>query len=335
MVVQRFFNVFLEKLLPCDGKTLLIILRGINVVLTALVLLGIIDWIRRKNGDLIAWLVSITIALFIQCFAMFVQNLYWIPWTLLLPMAAMMIYFESSKYQNSGKHTIMLFIISFAACLVKELCYFEFITSVMIAMALPLFYTAMERKYKITQFVKEFAAVVSGAISSFIIVLGIKIMMFWYRYGVRLGMEHLLEHLDKRLVNGFEFAPGGTDGIKNAVKLLLRIPAVSVRSVGRIDWLWMIILCLVSVVIVFILNGLKWSRIPEKMRITILVTTVSLLAPLSWAVMAAPHTCIHYTHCSVVWFCGFYFFAVILIFQTVFMIVAKVKEWYNKISDKL
>lgn len=334
IVIQRFFYELIDKLLPFSGKSVLLILRSINVILSALVLTGIIYWISCKNGGISGVIIAIVIAIFVQCYAMFVQNLYWVPWTLLLPMMSIMLYFESPKLQESKMNIVALFIIAFITCTIKELCYFELITSTMIAMALPLLYKALEKKYKIKRFLQEFSAVLIGAITSFILTFGIKIMMFCHRYGWELGIKYVFEHAKTRLVDGTEAVPGGIAGIKRAVQSLLYQPAVSVRGIVRINWGQMVLICLFCIVVLSVCGAFKWIELSEKLRITILITMVSAFAPLSWAVMAAPHACIHSSHCSVVWICGFYFFAMILIIQTVGAAISKLQAVFVNVMKK-
>lgn len=331
IVIQRFLYYFFDKVLPCNGKEILIILRGINVILTATILMCIVNWIKKRNGNVIVLVIVLGMTFFIQCFAMFVKNLYWIPWTLLLPMAAMMVYMDSAKFRGDKRSILILFILAFVTCTLKQLCYFEFVPATMIAMTLPLFYIAIVNKYELRRFVQEFAIVFGGAVSSFIAVFGIKIILFCYRYGEKTGMQYLIEHMNKRLVEGSESAPGGIDAIRQAIEYLLRMPALSVRGVGRIDWGQMIIVCMVCIGSIFILNGAKWSRVSVELKAQIVTAVLSISAPLSWAVMAAPHTCIHYLHGSVMWFCGFYFFAMILILQTVVLVFSKMRTCYDKI----
>ena len=333
IVAQRYIYVILAKLLPCDGKGTLVVLRGINIVLTAGVLLCIFNWIQKRNGTVIATIIALGMTFFIQCFAMLVKNLYWIPWTLLLPMSAMMVYMDSIEYQKQKETLKILFVLSITTCALKQLCYFEFLSAAMIAMTLPLFYIAIVDKYRLKRFIQEFIAILGGAIASFIIAFGLHGLLVCYRYGVKTGAKYLISHTNERMISGSKTSPGGITAIRQAINLLLHMPALSIRGIGRIDWEQVLVIGMISIAAIFILNGARWSRIPIELRALMLTSALSVLAPISWAVMVAPHVNIHYSHCSVMWFCGTYFFISILILRTLSFIISKFKICCTNITN--
>lgn len=52
-------------------------------------------------------------------------------------------------------------------------------------------------------------------------------------------------------------------------------------------------------------------------------TCISVLAPFSWFVMAAPHTTVHNSHCSINWLIPYGMLFLILMIKTIEKIVRK------------
>lgn len=97
--------------------------------------------------------------------------------------------------------------------------------------------------------------------------------------------------------------------------MMLDKPIFSLKYIGRLTALGLILLT-VAVIAVYITSHRQTFMKDRKMKALVVATGISLLAPLSWFVLAKPHTYIHNQHCSVLWFCPFVLMAAALVINT-------------------
>ena len=133
-VLNKVLSVFEDR-----GETREIILYSINSMLfyAATLLVCLAVW--RAGGPLsaLAWLCAVVFAPWPQ---RGMKDLYWCLWTWLLPALAGLLL--CAVTQRRGKTPWWCYLLEFAACMVRCMCGFEFITTILILCEIPLCYAA-------------------------------------------------------------------------------------------------------------------------------------------------------------------------------------------------
>lgn len=314
LTVQRVVYGVADAVLPVSNRNLVSILQFMNCFMLAGVITAILFWIRNKTNVAVAIIMMLVLAIASPALSMYGRNLYWAAWTLFLPMASMALLLLSKKFENmtDKQKNRALLLTAFIVCMIKELMYFEFITTVMISMMIPIVYYIFEKKMNLKSAVKLFLYPVVGAVLSFITVY----LLLFTMISIELGsfakaIEMLFGNLKVRLVG--DLGNGNTtlaDSAKASIKLVLKKmlykPAFSIKNVLTISQFGIIILSsLISFFKIFQFKKNIKMILADHSFPMMISLWVSLLAPLSWFILAKPHTFIHDIQCSITWFIPF------------------------------
>lgn len=290
IVIQRYLYAFLDRILPCSNKALLSYLYAITCFLSAFVIFIIINWVGDITDSHIGLLVAVCLVVLCPYFTMYGKNLYWSIWSLFLPMALMCVITNPKRVTS----TVEIAFVSFLGCLLKQLLYFEFVSTAMIAMIVPLLYYVIVRRLQLRAALSLLASSTLAALSSFVVVFCLKSYLLVKQYGIENALQITRDNLEERLLNG----NGENWTAIQAILNMLGKNIVSLRYVVTASmWTGVIILVLLGIIIFLPFNAL--SLIGWNTTALFYVTVISFLAPCSWFVMAAPHTTIHNLHCTI------------------------------------
>lgn len=190
----------------------------------------------------------------------------------------------------------------------------------MVAMTVPTVYWAWSHTQKLSCLIKVLAAQVVGAVASFAVAFGCKAGMLAAEYGAERGLEILFYNLNYRVLGVGETtsaviqASYDASAITVLAKMLVK-DVVDLKGVVQLSAAGLVGLTVFAVGVVCLRdrsaarNDTAWCSLGA-------ATFVALLAPLSWFVLAKPHTYIHSQHSSILWYCPFVLLALPFLMQT-------------------
>lgn len=322
IVIQRFFYVLLDNILPISNENLLRVLEIVNCLLASLMVTIILSWIGSKSSYRVSLVLACLLAFFSPIFGMYGKNLYWCLWTIFMPMAGMIIGMKKIKRERN------LAILAFFLCLLKQLFYFEFVSSVMVAMMIPLLYETIDNNQYDRKNIKKIAFSTVAALISFVTVFVIKLGWLAKVYSPQRAWEMTISNLLQRTTgNGVP----ETDLIPfwKLILLMCNKTMFSIKNIVRIP---MGVGCVVLLFI--ILWYCLWYRknVQEnRLRAMVWGTVLSLAGPFSWFVLAMPHSTMHHVQCSITWFCPF----VLMLCGTYGLVILEIKRLKLKIPFKM
>lgn len=322
LVVQHFFFRLMDSLLPVSNTNLLRILHLLNCTLLAAACTAILWWLGKLTSMNIAVAISVLLAVCAPMLTMYGENLYWCAWTLYLPMIGTIgVLCSRSGFLLATKRRqwMILACTAFVGCAVKQAFYFEFVSVTMIAMTVPLFYWMTEKGKSFREQIYLLSAQIVGAVLSFAVILTIKSALLASEIGFENGLESTWQRIAVRLWGQADgdtaLAESTQASYGQVILMMLDKPIFSLKYIGRLTALGLILLT-VAVIAVYITSHRQTFMKDRKMKALVVATGISLLAPLSWFVLAKPHTYIHNQHCSVLWFCPFVLMAAALVINT-------------------
>lgn len=109
-------------------------LLSINALLVALALGALVGYVRRMLGTVPALLFAAT-AILAPWMVAFAQSLYWVMWTWLLPTIAAFAFGRRALVDGRGLAVLLAAL--FATALLKMLCGYEYVTTVLVAASVP------------------------------------------------------------------------------------------------------------------------------------------------------------------------------------------------------
>ena len=300
----------LMRALPVSPRALLQILYTINAALYAAVLTAILWWLMKIAGLPAAAAVGLQIALLAPRLQGYGMNLYWAGWSLLFPMAAMAVLTQSRAFVGRCARG-WAFAVAFGGCLLKLCIYNEFVSSVMIAMMIPWFYAQFAARVPAKRFFREVWFPVLGALTAFVLACGLRLLHIERNVGDWAEAWRLFMDRINLRVGGVvtEAATGrALEAAYATVWETLRMQLTD--GLFRIGPIWFNALHMLAIFALFALVGLLIApRIPKaqalRLRSLLAVAALSLLAPLSWYVLAKPHTYVHVSQCLGLWYLPF------------------------------
>lgn len=224
------------------------------------------------------------------------RNLYWVPFTMFLPLLYMFrIYFDYNQQKSliSNKHLMLLFFIfSF-----RFMMGFEFISAIMIGASIPLIFTLNSTEPNYILFFKRFIQYSFVAISSFLFVLFIHIIQkaIYFR-SFSYALEHQLINIAKRsnLISGYNIDLVYQESLNQSAF------SVIFRYLMNPVLILILSLCVITAHHLYLLIKFK-SNLNKESSYYILSAWISILAPLSWFVLASGHSVLHTQINYVLW----------------------------------
>lgn len=202
-IFMHFYRMF-DRIVPLSNADTI---RGLNVIncLATAVTAGIFFmFMGRRFGYTAMWFTLILCGMFMYDFNYMVKTLYWVPYSLFLPMSAMILFLsKKDKFIDERKFNMALFCVALVSCLFKQLCYNEMVSSVMVAMCIPLFFYFTDCGKSLRQVLSSFIYVFIGAILSFVAANIIRFFVILSEYkDVSETIDIIISKINLRLVSG-------------------------------------------------------------------------------------------------------------------------------------
>lgn len=242
----------------------------------------------------------------------FSLSLYWAVFLLLAPFVFCWVTYPFLNKKFFGKVVFYFFV--FILVFLKSLCGYEYITTVILSCTVPIFFYQFQKKdFQKTELILELAFVFSAGIIGFLAALGIHILQLSLFFGTS-GTEAILSRVTSRtafhvgsdhqaLIGDFQKQVSGKLKWVSPVLLFgierffqyFKMPALELQlPYSKQNIVLSIGSCvLVSLLICSLLILLR-SRIRQpKVKALALSTIFSLVAPLSWQILAFNHMSVH------------------------------------------
>ena len=311
---SMIFSLF-DRLIPLSPKIKLWSFYVLTALLSAIALTAIVVWFYEEFGGWVAIFV-IGSAVLSQWLTVFGKNLWWSLWAFYLPMIAVM-YFLKRYRETLDQQLIRFGIVIFIAVSIK--CFingYEYITTTLVMMMVPLVYYVILDKWNGRQCIKwTLAAGLGSGVAIFLSLLLLCFQIGAAKDGFMDGVAHVIWSFGKRTyANAEDYPPvyaaslkAGTIGVvityMNGVffdlnnYLFVTNDFVS-NFLLKIRYYYLIVLFIaMSALLFWRSNKVRQTERQQHFIALISATWFSILAPLSWFVIFKAHSYIH-THMS-------------------------------------
>lgn len=294
---QGIILSIIQKILPIDNAKKLMVFRGINALLVALVFILFAGWVYRNFG-FIASLCTLILIFFSSWLNTYAHNLWWVLWNFYLPFLTMLLVLErrhhSPEKMSEWKILAWLFLAVFIKCFFTG---FEFITTTLAAAICPIvYYFYIERK----TFVQFLLFAVKAGICMIVAVLAqmtILITQIKFLEGsFSDGINHIIMSFTKR-----------TEAVEvshlDVLKMYLQNDTFSLGFLPNTIQFYFgsfILIALTIGIVLFIKE-----KNDRKTCALLLTSLFSILAPLSWFIVFKQHSYEHPHMDYIVWYLPF------------------------------
>ena len=308
------FSLF-DRLIPLSPQIKLWFFYVLTALLSAIALTAIIGWFYEEFGGWVAIFV-IGSAVLSQWLTVFGKNLWWSLWAFYLPMIAVM-YFLKRYRETLDQQLIRFGIVIFIAVSIK--CFingYEYITTTLVMMMVPLVYYVILDKWNGRQCIKwTLAAGLGSGVAIFLSLLLLCFQIGAAKDGFMDGVAHVIWSFGKRTYANAEDYPPVYAASLNAGTLSVVITYMngvffdlnnylSVTNdfvsnfLLKIRYYYLIVLFIaMSALLFWRSNKVRQTERQQHFIALISATWFSILAPLSWFVIFKAHSYIH-THMS-------------------------------------
>lgn len=309
--IHRLLYSALDKILPGSAEVKLFIMYLINAGILALFITTIVAYIFQSVGN-IAGMIVATFILFASSLLKYGTNLYWMGWIIFLPLIISIL---CSKDIERRKLWVIL-AVSFVGNLIKNLCYYEFASSIMVATVIPFLFAAIKENLTLKRTSKLFITASVGALSGFAFSMLWKfILLIKYSHSIKIAADEFLIPIKMR-VAGTANVDTFSDTIINSksasgvevIKIYLNTHDLGISSFTLSNKV-LIIAILLSILLACVLM-LKWYRRDRTLLSLTICTALSFVGPLSWMILAKPHAYIHRSPCAILWYIPLYFYGI-------------------------
>ncbi len=295
----------IQKVLPIDNAKKLMIFRGINALLVALIFILFAGWIYRNFGFL-ASLTTLIFIFFSSWLNVYAHNLWWVLWNFYLPFLTMLLVLERRHHSPEKMSEWKVLIYLFEAVFIK--CFFtgfEFITTTLAAAMCPIvYYFYIERK-TFMQFIlfsiKAGVCMVLGVLAQMaMLITQIKFLDGSFSDGI----NHIVMSFTKR-----------TEALEvshwEVLKMYLQNDVFSLGFLpNTIQFYFGSFIFIVFAITIFLFLKEKSDR---KISALLLTSLCAVLAPLSWFIVFKQHSFEHPHMDYIVWYIPFILYAYSLI----------------------
>lgn len=305
----------LDRLIPLSPQTKLTLFYILTALLSAVALTAIIGWFYEEFGGWVAIFV-IGSAVLSQWLTVFGKNLWWSLWAFYLPMIAVMYYLKRHRVPADRQFIrfgILIFIAVSIKCFING---YEYITTTLIMMMVPLVYYVILDKWSGRQSVKwTLAAGLGSGVAIFFSFIMLCFQIGAAKDGFMDGVEHIVWSFGKRTyANAADYPPvyaasleAGTIGVvityMNGIffdlnNYLSHTSTFVSNFLLKVRYYYLIVIFVVMSALLFWHSNKEMMAERRPHYIALIWTTwFSILAPLSWHVIFKAHSYIH-THMS-------------------------------------
>ena len=348
---QGMLFSLLDILIPLSPQIKLQLFYVLTALLSSIALAAIISWFHDEFG----WQVVIFVAgsaVFSHWLTGFGRNLYWGLWAYYLPMIVA-IYFLKRPQEPVPRQFIRFGILIFTSFCIK--CFingYEYITTTLVMMIVPLVYYAILDKWNMNKCLKwGFAGVLGSGVAIFLSLIILCFQIGSVKGGFMDGVEYVVYTLGKRTHGNAESYPAGYTPSLNASTV--RVLTIYISGVFldlnnhlshpnsfvsnfllKIRYIYLIVFFIVMSLLLFLCCN-EPVLIERRQRYIALVWTTwfSILAPLSWLIIFKAHSHNHFHQNYILWQMPFTFFGFAVIGSAV-LAWTKVKDTIDKETNQ-
>lgn len=304
-----------------------------SAFLTAVVLIGICYMIQKNYNTLLASIFFVTFALspWITAFA---RNLYWAVFLWFLPLLLVFIYQQMHNPQKI-KQRLVLVLICFAV-FVKSLCGYEYLSAIMIIAVIPIILDFFKTKKRIEKIeaIKNFLKISIVMVVGFMLAFIIHANMRGNGNIIDGAKDIYRQDVERRLSVGKYY--NEDVAILNESKKISTVEVLKKYISFETPLLIGLIgggsftLILVASFLFLVSDLLKDCK---KIKFDLILWLLMLAAPLSWYILAKPHSYIH-THVNyVLWYFGFIQVSLYVIVKRALLFIKNFKGEKEKYAD--
>lgn len=308
--------------------------------LLAVVISLVLTFILSEFGMLSA-LTVLVFLLFSQWLVVIARNLYWVPFSMYLPMLVTL----WALIKDSQGKTISgcsLFTAVAIFIFIRSAAGYEFISTVMLACYAPVIYFALKNSWHWSAFIRNSMLIVSASVVGFLIAYIIHVLQlaflknqtFVYTLYDRIHHAKSRMYIEQGAFGSGRWEEATTASVSQVVReywkgnvidlsTLLNHPNIFVVKVKGIVLALLLLTVLVFLLRRFSVNiNAHWNKLSALLA----MAWFSALAPLSWYVLAKVHSYVH-THINhVLWHIPFTFFAIAVIGYVGGLLLKDVKQ---------
>lgn len=321
---QAFVLSLLDKVMPGSSSFKLKFYYSLMGLLTALATILIIFWFYKEFGAFTGWFLVLCFALF-NYPTLYAKNLWWVPWAFYIPFILILYELRKEDVSASKLSYKLIFLLSSLGMFCKIfLNGFEFITTAVVMVSIPLFYYAIKNRWGIKILFYRLAAMGGGVVLSVVVSFILLSLQFV------LSGESFVDGL-LHIYNSFIARTHGTGAYTNWLveksantpvhsvliyyllhPVIFDFSAMGTNVLIKIKYVLGLIL---GISIIWFILVRKLIQIQRFKKIYALNATVwiSSLAALSWFIVFKGHSFVHQQHDPIVWFMPFMFFAAALL----------------------
>ena len=315
---QGFFYGFVDSLTHGYGSMEGIVFhRFITSLLLALTLTWFIMLCAKALGYWAA-IVSVIMIALSQWLVVFSNNLYWMFFLVFLPFVIVFQFCSSESYANYRLNLKFILSAIFIAILIKCLAGYEYISTILIAIFAPLLFFAIKDNWGCRLFVKRAVYISIAACAGFLAAMAIHIaQLAWYFGDVNKAFSELAYIISKRTHGDPNFvADVYRESLNSSVfEVFLKYWNGHAFDLRRLGWNLEDItfghLIIFALIISLFGSLIVKYKFPEKTtlnRAILVAKWFSILAPISWFVMAKGHSYIHTRLNHVLWYVPYLLF---------------------------
>ena len=322
---QGIIFSLLDRLVPLSSQIKLGAFYVLTALLSAITLTAIIGWFYEEFGGWVAIFV-VGSAVLAQWLTVFGKNLWWSLWAFYLPMIVVMYYLKRHRVPANRQFIrfgVLIFISVSIKCFING---FEYITTTLIMMMVPLVYYVILDKWGRHQCLNwTLAAGLGSGVAIFLTLILLCFQIGAVKGGFMDGVGHVVYSFGKRTYGNAENFPAvyaasleaGTIGVVvtyiNGIffdlnNYLSQTNAFVSNFLLKVRYVYLIVLFMAMSVLLFLQSQKMMAEQRGHYIALIWTTWFSILAPLSWYVIFKAHSYIH-THMSfLLWQMPFTFF---------------------------
>jgi hypothetical protein len=321
----------IDSISPFKPADNLRIFKGITALLTSAALSTVILWFYNQLGLFPALVVFIT-TLLSQWLTVFGRNLWWSTWAFYLPMIISMYYLSYEERRGKPSNMTFALLVSLGIFIKTLVNGYEYITTTLVMMAVPLIYYAIRYTWHLMLLIKRFFLVTLGAITSILISLSILSYQLSYIEGsLGGGVQYLIYTLGKRTYGDPNLYPEIYQKSLNAdlfsvVTKYFNGTMIDLNNYFHTDKRWLIdalsiefkdviFLFLIATLITIVIKriGKRKTETGKKLMALTGATWFAFIAPLSWFIIFKSHSYIHGHMNYITWHMPFTIFGFALV----------------------
>ncbi len=304
----------LDGILNFNPRINIKILYFLTSLMSAIAMSLIILWIYLQLGFIQA-IIVLLLLVFAPSLTLFGRNLYWVVWAFYIPFITSLFLLNSERKRRISIMKIVAW--TFVSLVVK--CLFtgyEYISAVLIMLALPYFFYAVLDKWGIACFIRRFLVVSLSSLAGLLSVVMIHIFQFSANTPRVNGLEYIIARFIKRTSSTTyvdeRFDPAFNYDRVSIIGKYLNQKALSFSDVYNffpftITFAQLIWIFLTCSMLVFISGNYSPLIAKDRRMFLALMSSlwVSFLAPLSWFIIFKQHAYVHIHMDHIVWFMPF------------------------------